>query len=213
MHPHVHRDPAAVGAELGRRRLGVPLKARDLRDLPELSGRDPLAQRAQRRYEPPPIADLEDDPCALDRMRRRDRIGRGQPDRLLAQDGYSREGERLDELDVAIGRRGDQHAVEGPVLEQLGQRRERAQPPFGQLPTDLLDRFENRHNLDLVRARQGVEMDAAHPAGADHGDPKRPGAHSPRARRYSRLRRCSSAGRCGLSGSGSTSCSTTSQPP
>ena len=62
VYAHVDCDSTAVGPERSRRRLLVPLHARQLVDLAQLTGFDSRPELAQLGHEPPPIADLEHHP-------------------------------------------------------------------------------------------------------------------------------------------------------
>ena len=65
VHAHVDGDPAARAAELGTRRVGIPLPARDECDLTQLSREDAPPQLHELRHEPSPVADLQQYPRVL----------------------------------------------------------------------------------------------------------------------------------------------------
>ena len=59
VYAHVDCNPTGIGPERSRRRLLIPLHARQLVDLAKLTRLDSRAEFAQLWHEPPPITDLK----------------------------------------------------------------------------------------------------------------------------------------------------------
>src|SRR5207253_3231797 len=141
-------DPAAAGAE---RRCGwrlVPLPAGDVPELAELTGGNATPKLGELGNETAPVTDLEQDSGRGSRVSRSRRGGGAQPARLLTQDRDAGRRERLDELDVQVGRRGDQDAVEASARLQLGNGGVHVQAVRFNLGPYGLDRFDNRGDDD-----------------------------------------------------------------
>ena len=213
MHAHVDEDAAAVGTERRAGRVLIPLEAREQVDLAQLAGFDAPAERLERRHIAPPVRHLERDPVPIHRLLGNADLGGREPAGLLAQDRQSRRRDLLDDLDVAVARGGDEHAVDAAGVEQLGDVLEHGPARSRDGLAHGRHGFYDRRHADRRRAGEGAEVRLTHAAGADQPEAELAAAHSPRSARKARFARWSEAARSNRSRVlGSVSCSTTSQP-
>jgi hypothetical protein len=164
VHAHVDRNPAARTAELGTRRVGIPLPAGDERDLTQLSGEDAPSQFHELRYESSPVADLQQHPRVLaGATRGRDLLRRGAA-RLLTQDRKLQCRTCCDELSMQRRRRGDQHCLDATGGDRTLDTRVR---PYSR--ADRLGacertgrRIDDRHNPHRWRPGERSQVRTAH---------------------------------------------------
>ena len=169
---HVDEDPAAAAPERSRRRPLVPLPARDEGELAVLSGRDRVAELDELGHEAPPVADLERDPSLAGEADGLGGVLRSRTARLLAEQVDARGRQVADELDMAVGRRGDQRGVDCARVQELLDGGMGTEPRRRGLGTERLDRLDDGGDLDRRRGGERAKVHAAHPARTDDREAK-----------------------------------------